>query len=157
MNSRKGMNGAKATLGNLIASYWFYLFFAFAIIGLSVSSVADGVVQTSVVTDKTDYGPEETVQINGSGFNASSILSLTVEWPDGYLYSANPTTDPDGFFTHDYSLLDSNRVGELGGIDGYYFLSANDGLNYAENLFTDWTLNTFEDSGYSIKRYLFLQ
>ena len=152
MNSRKGMNGAKATLGNLIASYWFYLFFAFAIIGLSVSSDLPGVA--SVMTDKPDYAPDETVTITGEGFAADSSVALSIEWPDEYLFTANPTTDPAGAFSFLYPLT-SGPSGM--GIDGYYFVEANDSVNFAETYFTDHRINTFNDAGFNNEDYLFQQ
>src|SRR3989344_303695 len=152
MNSGKGMNGVKATLGNLIASYWFYLFFAFAIIGLSVSSDLPGVA--SVMTDKPDYAPDETVTITGEGFAADYSVALSIEWPDEYLFTANPTTDPAGAFSFLYPLT-SGPSGM--GIDGYYFVEENDSVNFAETYFTDHRINTFNDAGFNNEDYLFQQ
>ena len=137
MNNKKGMNGVKAALGNLLASYWFYLFFAFAVIGLSVSAVVPAIVDASVWTDKADYAPDETVIINGSGFNSSATINLTINLPDGSIFIAGPqpTADAYGDFQYSYPLTAAPA--------GTYAVSASDGINSA---LTAFTLNSFSIS-----------
>jgi hypothetical protein len=83
-----------------------------------------------VWTDKSDYSPEQTVIMHGSGFGSSALVTVTVVRPGG---SVNPpawsvTADASGSFTTTY-LLD--------GITGTYNVAATDGTNTATTTFTD--------------------
>jgi hypothetical protein len=93
---------------------------------------ADGTA--TIKTDKTDYSPEETVTIFGSGFLANAEVTVTVTRPDG---NVNPpawtvTSDESGNFETAY-LLD--------GILGTYTVVATDVTNTAIITFTD-AINT---------------
>ena len=75
-----------------------------------------------VWTDKSDYSPEETVTVFGSGFNVSVDVTVTVERPDGVIDSGLVVTDDVGSFTCTY---------QLNGITGTYTVTATDGTNTA--------------------------
>jgi hypothetical protein len=91
---------------------------------------------TVIWTDKSDYSPEETVLISGSGFNPFSTVNIQVTRPDGvdvcpseWRCGELPITDENGsFFNYQY-ILD--------GIEGTYIVDANDGNNSAQTSFTD--------------------
>ncbi|MFH1443516.1 MAG: hypothetical protein ABIG96_05765, partial [Candidatus Micrarchaeota archaeon] len=151
MNRKETKRNAVQVFGSLIASYWFYLFLFVAVAGLSVSSAVPGAI---VMTDKPDYAPDETVAITGSGFSPDAALDLSIEWPDEYLFTANPTTDPFGSFLFAYPLTSGpDGMGQ----PGYYFVSASDGVNFAETLFTDHWVQTYNDAGNNNEDFLFLQ
>lgn len=82
----------------------------------------------SVATDKTDYTPNSTVIITGTGFLPSTSINLTIVNPDSSIFSANPTTDVSGTFVYNYTLDDLN---------GIYYVYASDGTNSASTSFTD--------------------
>jgi hypothetical protein len=91
-------------------------------------------VAPAVWTDKPDYQPEETVTIQGSGFSANSVVTITVLRPDGTIdsvldeYGSPYVTDENGAFTASYTL---------DGITGPYYVAATDGTNTATTIFTD--------------------
>ncbi|MFX1233992.1 MAG: hypothetical protein ACFFBY_05475, partial [Promethearchaeota archaeon] len=79
-------------------------------------------------TDKEDYSPGETVIIYGSGFNTTSIITITITRPDESEDIIHAISDTSGDFTHSY---------ELNGIEGIYTVIATDGTNSASTTFTD--------------------
>jgi hypothetical protein len=56
----------------------------------------------TISTDQEDYAPWEIVTINGSGFDPASDITLTMEWPDGYVDKFYGTADDSGGFTLTY-------------------------------------------------------
>ena len=67
-------------------------------------------VAPSVWTDRPDYQSEDTVTIQGSGFSANSVVTITILKPDGNIdsvYDADGSpyvTDENGAFTAYYKL-----------------------------------------------------
>jgi len=97
------------------------------LVGVAVYSYF--VLATAVVTtDKTDYSPEETVLISGSGFNPNTQITVSVTRPDSNTESENVMSDSNGAFTYNY---------QLDGITGTYNVVASDGTNTASTTFTD--------------------
>ena len=97
---------------------------------IGILSVVPGHCQTasaSIWTDASDYSPEQTVTIYGSGFQASSTVQITVARPDSRADSWSVPT-VDGSFTTAY---------QLDGITGTYQITATDGTNTAATTFTD--------------------
>ncbi|HEC89098.1 MAG TPA: DNRLRE domain-containing protein, partial [Thermoplasmatales archaeon] len=98
---------------------------------------------------QTDFEPEETVYIHGSGFNPGSTIHITVTRPDGSQDVAPdqgrfpdslPVTDANGSWSYEYYL---------DGIEGNYTINATDDTNIAQTMFTDWAEpETFRDAGY---------
>jgi hypothetical protein len=82
----------------------------------------------TIWTDKPDYSPEETVTIFGTGFNALTGVTVTIERPDRNMDTVSATTDDSGSFSCTY-LLD--------GIIGTYLVTATDGTKMATTTFTD--------------------
>src|SRR5512147_532734 len=102
----------QSRLANLVVMILFVLN-SFAIQPLPVN--AEGIVPT-LTTDKSDYRPEETVQVTGSGFTPGSEVQLPVIRPDGSIIhwvdssqTFEPgwdtvTTDEYGYLTYFYYL-----------------------------------------------------
>ncbi|MDO8616716.1 MAG: thrombospondin type 3 repeat-containing protein [Dehalococcoidia bacterium] len=96
----------------------------------------------TVVTDKPDYSPGETVHITGSGYEPSCDVTVRVTRPDGSVVTGDGSFDPwptaydtvttagGGSFTYDY-ILD--------GITGVYTVDVLDGAGniLATSTFTD--------------------
>jgi len=89
------------------------------------SASAEG---ATIWTDKPDYSSGETVTIFGSGFNASAVVTVTIERPDGTIDTVYAVADDVGSFTCTY---------QLDGIVGTYTVTATDGTNTATTTFTD--------------------
>ena len=105
------------------------------ILGINLMTLVNADGTATIKTDKTDYSPEETVTIFGSGFLANAEVTVTVTRPDG---NVNPpslavTSDESGNFETAY-LLD--------GITGTYTVTATDGINTATAIFTDTAYDT---------------
>jgi len=83
----------------------------------------------SILTDKPDYAPEETVTISGAGFTPGSVV-LTVTRPDGRIEQVlDVSADSSGSFTATY---------QLDGIVGTYVVNAADSAGKtAQTTFTD--------------------
>jgi len=84
----------------------------------------------TLITDKADYSPEETVTVFGSGFLANAMVTVSVTRPDATVSSWDVASGEDGCFTTTY-LLD--------GIMGIYTVTATDGTNTETTVFTDAT------------------
>ena len=84
----------------------------------------------SISTDQEDYAPWEIVTINGSGFDPNSDITITIEWPDGYLDEFDATSDGSGGFTVWYGKEK---------YEGTFTVTATDGTNTATTTFTDAT------------------
>src|SRR3990172_8143664 len=82
----------------------------------------------TVTTDKLNYGPNETVYINGTGFPSTAQVTVNVTRPDGNVSSWDASTDGAGKFSTTY-LLD--------GIKGKYLVLAKNGIHEANTFFYD--------------------
>jgi hypothetical protein len=90
----------------------------------------------TIRTDKADYAPEETVTIFGSGFNAFTDATVTIERPNGWIDTIPAVADGIGDFTCTY---------QLDGITGSYMVTATDETgNTATTTFTDAELVNVE-------------
>ena len=69
---------------------------------LAMLVLAPAAMGASISTDQEDYAPWEIVTINGSGFEPASEMTVTVEWPDGYVDEFYGTADDSGGFTLTY-------------------------------------------------------
>jgi hypothetical protein len=106
---------------------------------ISIPVKAEGAA--TVWTDKSDYAPEETVMIFGSGFNSYFDITVNVERPDGIIDTICAKADESGSFTA-YYVLD--------GITGTYIVTASDGINVATTTFTDAAkISSVKSSGQS--------
>ena len=111
-----------------------FLVLTMLILGINLMTLVNAEGTATIWTDKTDYSPEETVTIFGSGFLANAEVTVTVTRPDG---NVNPpawtvTSDESSNFETAY-LLD--------GILGTYTVVATDGTNTATTTFTDAAIN----------------
>jgi hypothetical protein len=125
------------------------LFLIVALCVMAIYSRADPILtltttESDYMTPKTDYSPEETVYIVGTGFDASTGIFVSVQRPDGTVttsadlitgaYKVTITssetgmTDASGSFTATY---------QLDGVLGTYTMTATDGTNTIEKTFTD--------------------
>jgi hypothetical protein len=95
---------------------------------LAVLVLTPAAMAASLSTDQEDYAPWEIVTISGSGFIPSWDITVSLEWPDGYLDVLNATTDGYGCFTYDYPKEK---------YEGTYTVTATDGINTATTTFTD--------------------
>jgi hypothetical protein len=86
---------------------------AILIIVLALLLVSEATAAPEVVTDKVEYGPEETVTITGSGFVPKAYYDVPVIRPDGSIVTGDGTstpgwdtikTSPHGEFTYLYLL-----------------------------------------------------
>ncbi|MGB9622752.1 MAG: hypothetical protein ACPL07_02795, partial [Candidatus Bathyarchaeia archaeon] len=98
------------------------------LLAVSAATIVKAEETTRIWTDKSDYAPEETVTIYGTGFLPESLVTVEVKRPDLTVDSWSITSDSDGNFTTTY-LLD--------GITGEYTIIAIDGTNTAATTFTD--------------------
>jgi hypothetical protein len=108
------------------------LFLLILILPFFVSQVESGT--STIWTDKSDYSPEETVTIFGSGFLANKQVAITITAPDSSVTTIYATTDGSGAFTAYYTL---------DGMGGTYTVAATDGTNTATTTFTDTTYRYF--------------
>jgi alpha-tubulin suppressor-like RCC1 family protein len=102
-----------------------------------------------IVTDKRDYGPTDTVQISGIGFNCGEVLSVLVTAPDGSTKSGGGTgaagpdsvvADDNGAFLLSYQLSGASEDGTAyRGQVGIYQVEARDSSTtiLAETTFSD--------------------
>lgn len=67
----------------------------------------------SITTDKSEYGPGETVVITGTGFACGVTLTVNVTAPDGSVTSGGTTTDDSGVLTHTYQVGTENVEGQF--------------------------------------------
>jgi hypothetical protein len=79
-------------------------------------------------TDKPDYSPGNTVIISGSGFQANTVITIAIMYPDSSVHTYYAWTDGSGAFNCAYPL---------DGILGTYTVTATDGTNTATTTFTD--------------------
>jgi hypothetical protein len=77
---------------------------------------------------RTDFEPDETVYIHGSGFIPNAQIEITVTRPDNTVDQGSILSDDNGNFVYAY-LLD--------GIYGTYYVTATDGVNSASTTFDD--------------------
>jgi uncharacterized repeat protein (TIGR01451 family)/fimbrial isopeptide formation D2 family protein len=84
--------------------------------------------EPTIMTDKPDYCPEETVTISGSGFLANTTVTVTITRPDSIIDTIYASTDESGAFSCTY---------QLNGITGTYNVVATDEANTATTTFTD--------------------
>jgi hypothetical protein len=74
----------------------------------------------SVVSDKADYSPEETVQLSGAGYASSCVVHIEVTRPDGSIVKG------DGSFTPGVDAVTTTSAGtfsdayRLDGVQGLY-------------------------------------
>jgi len=100
--------------------------------------------------NKTDFSPEEMVYIEGEGFLADTLVTISVTRPNGVVDTGTETTDPYGTFEYEYAL---------DGITGTYDIFATDGTNIATISFNDssgaiWTTkNDCGDEQQDINHY----
>jgi hypothetical protein len=83
---------------------------------------------STVLTDKPDYAPEEAPVIYGEGFAANSPLTITVTAPDGTVTTLTTTADEQGGF---------GVVFEGGLMKGEYSVTVTDGTTTASSTFLD--------------------
>lgn len=103
--------------------------FIFAALAITQISFVNPLLSPTLSTDKLDYGPNQVVQITGSGFSFSSSVTLTLSGPAGFSdYTWTTTSDDKGYIITSYGL--GLTVGE-------FTLTATDGHNSAETTFTD--------------------
>jgi len=77
---------------------------------------------------KTDFEPNETVYIRGSGFNLNAQIEIAITWPDNTVDRDNSISNENGNFIYAY-LLD--------GIYGTYYVTATDDVNSTSTTFDD--------------------
>ncbi len=124
------------------------MLFSFANVSPAAAACASSGSPT-VTTDKSVYGPFETVTISGSGFGCGEVLSVLVTAPDGSTLSgggtgsAGPdsvTTDENGAFVLSYHLSGTlPGGGEYAGQDGNYTVAVmnSSGAVLASTAFSD--------------------
>ncbi|MEM2129885.1 MAG: hypothetical protein QXZ70_04725 [Candidatus Bathyarchaeia archaeon] len=113
--------------------------------GFFASSAYAQTIAPTIVTDKEDYSPEETVTITGTGFIPDAKVTLTLLFPNGQTETWTETANDTGAFVTTYPL---------DGIEGTYTLTATDGVNTATTTFTDcpWkTIRVTATSGGKVK------
>jgi len=111
----------------------------FSLVNFVLPSFAEG---ATIWTDKPDYTSGETVLISGSGFVASSPLSVSVTRPDSSVESCTDSSNCNSRFlngplTSDSSGSFSEYQYTLNGILGTYTVDVSDGTNNAQTTFTD--------------------
>ena len=78
----------------------------------------------TLTTDQTDYAPEQTVNVSGTGFDPSADYAIPVMRPDGTMVHG------DGTFTPGWDLATSDGTGnlaysyQLDGVQGIYEVRA---------------------------------
>ena len=118
---------------------WFVVALFVMLVGLGRSRPTEAACGGSpvIATDKSDYGPTETVVISGTGFNCRESLSVLVTAPDGSTRSGDATgaagpdnvvTDDNGALTLSYHLsgISSDGSGYDGQL-GVYRVEVRDG------------------------------
>lgn len=124
------------------------LLFALTTLGTSVAHAAGTTIACSptgaetVVTDKSDYAPEETVHITGAGYAASCQATVRVTRPDGSIVKG------DGSFESGSDSVTTSTTGDLAynyildGIAGTYIVDVVGAASQvlATTTFTDGTL-----------------
>jgi len=95
---------------------------------LAMLVLAPAAMAASISTDQEDYAPWEIVTINGSGFDPNSAITLTMEWPDGWVDEFYDTSDESGGFISTYAKEK---------YEGTFTVTATDGTNTATTTFTD--------------------
>jgi len=104
-----------------------------ALLLLAMFVLGPAAMAASISTDQEDYAPWEIVTINGSGFEPASEMTVTVEWPDGYVDEFYGTADDSGGFTLTYGKEK---------YDGTFTVTAEDSAgNTATTTFTDSTVD----------------
>lgn len=110
----------------------------FSIISIVFASDVVNIWTTDIYGNlKTDFAPEQTVYISGSGFSPNSIVNIQITRPNGVVDVCPlagrcgdlPVTDFSGSFSKYPYVLD--------GITGTYIVDANDGTKFAQTTFTD--------------------
>jgi hypothetical protein len=100
-----------------------------ALLLLAMLVLAPAAMAASISTDQEDYAPWEIVTISGSGFEPASEMTVTVEWPDGYVDEFYGTADDSGGFTLTYGKEK---------YEGTFLVTASDSAgNTATTTFTD--------------------
>jgi len=94
----------------------------------SASSNAQIWTEDAAGNIRTDFEPDETVYIRGSGFNLNVQIQITITKPDNTVFQDSTPSDGNGNFIYPY-LLD--------GIRGTYYVTATDGVNSASTTFDD--------------------
>jgi hypothetical protein len=98
---------------------------------------------------RTDFEPDETVYVHGSGFSASMQIDIGITRPDLIVFQGSTFSDNIGGFVYPY-LLD--------GITGTYAVTATDGTNTAATKFTDAKkIKTYKDPACTILETVFYQ
>jgi cysteine-rich repeat protein len=82
---------------------------------------------------RSDFEPEDTVYIHGSGFASNKNVSIDVKRPDKKVESGVSITDLEGYFVYTY---------DLDGIQGEYLVKVTDGVNSAQTTFNDSVQNS---------------
>src|SRR3989344_1584413 len=104
-------------------------------LSLAMVSAAQMITTDITGTPKDDFSPNELVFIHGSEFLSNKIISGSITRPDSNIESGFALSDSEGSFIYIYNL---------DGIKGEYLVTATDGTNTAQVIFTDaaiWTTN----------------
>nr|AQS33392.1 hypothetical protein [uncultured archaeon] len=104
-------------------------------LSLAMVSAAQMITTDITGTPKDDFSPNELVFIHGSEFISNKIISVSITRPDSNIESGFALSDSEGSFIYIYNL---------DGIKGEYLVTATDGTNTAQVIFTDaaiWTTN----------------
>ncbi len=106
-----------------------FTFILLAALAITQITFVNAQLNTTLWTDKPEYGPSQAVQITGSGFSSSSTVTLTLKGPTGFSeYTWTTTSDNNGDIITSY---------DQGLIIGEFTLTATDGEHSAETTFTD--------------------
>ena len=81
----------------------------------------------TILTDKSDYLPGETVIMSGSGFSPDANVVVSLTNPDSQVFEWSVVSDSTGCFITNYNL---------DGVVGSFSVVANDGTNTASAVFT---------------------
>ena len=124
----KGLTGAiKLTMIFIVLLVSFYFIYNF-VIPTNAEPLTSIWTADEYGALKTDFSPEQIVYIHGSNFLTNNNVDVSVTRPDGAIDSGNSYSDEIGNFIYNY---------QLDGITGTYYVTADDGINYAETTFTD--------------------